>query len=159
MPTNSFLRQDLSQVKSAFVQDVKCIFQSSIKSEVMWFRASAAMQMRSAFFWGITQRQVVNPYRLNLDNDQLNKHLLYFTICLLWSSTCCEQYMLTIRRMNFIDAASGVVTLSKWPSGAQVERFLSQPVHRTVSYWEWRYQMLHQYNSFSWWWAYNAQNM
>jgi len=32
--------------------------------------------------------------------------------------------MLTIRRMNFIDAASGVVTLSKWPSGAQVEREL-----------------------------------
>ena len=25
--------------------------------------------------------------------------------------------------------------------------------------WEWRYQMLHQYNSTSWWWAYNARNM
>jgi len=31
---------------------------------------------------------------------------------------------------------------------------LSQPVHPTVTYWEWRYQMLHQYNSTSWWWAY-----
>ena len=30
--------------------------------------------------------------------------------------------MLTIRRLNCIDAASGIVTLSKWPSGAQVER-------------------------------------
>jgi len=29
----------------------------------------------------------------------------------------------------------------------------SQPVHRTATYWEWRYQMLHQYNSTSWWWA------
>ena len=32
--------------------------------------------------------------------------------------------MLIIRRMNCIDAASGIVTLSKWPSGAQVEREL-----------------------------------
>jgi len=64
--------------------------------------------------------------------------------------------MLIIRRLNFIDAASGIVTLSKWLSGAQVER---EPVHRTATYWEWRYQMLHQYNSTSWWWAYNARNM
>ena len=33
--------------------------------------------------------------------------------------------MLTIRRSNCIDAASGIVTLSKWQSGAQVERELS----------------------------------
>jgi hypothetical protein len=34
--------------------------------------------------------------------------------------------MLIIRRLNFIDAASGTVTLSKSPSGAQVERELSE---------------------------------
>jgi hypothetical protein len=32
--------------------------------------------------------------------------------------------MLIIRRLNCIAAASGIVTLSKWPSGAQVEREL-----------------------------------
>ena len=32
--------------------------------------------------------------------------------------------MLIIRRLNFIDAASGMVTLSKRPSGAQVDREL-----------------------------------
>jgi hypothetical protein len=32
--------------------------------------------------------------------------------------------MLIIRRLNCIDAASGIVTLSKWTSGAQVEREL-----------------------------------
>ena len=32
--------------------------------------------------------------------------------------------MLIIRRLNFIGAASGIVTLSKWMSGAQVEREL-----------------------------------
>jgi hypothetical protein len=33
--------------------------------------------------------------------------------------------MLIIRRFNCIDAASGIVTLGKWPSGAQFERELS----------------------------------
>ena len=33
--------------------------------------------------------------------------------------------MLIIRWLNCIDAASGIVTVSKWPSGAQVERELS----------------------------------
>ena len=33
--------------------------------------------------------------------------------------------MLIIRRLNCIDAASGIVTLSQWPSGAKVERDLS----------------------------------
>ena len=32
--------------------------------------------------------------------------------------------MLIIRRLNCIDAASGIVTISQWPSGAQVEREL-----------------------------------
>jgi len=33
--------------------------------------------------------------------------------------------MLIIRMVNCIDAASGIVTLSKWAFGAQVERELS----------------------------------
>ena len=72
---------------------------------------------------------------ISLDNDQLDAHLLYFTIRPLQSSTCFEHYMLIIRRLNCIDEASGIVTLSKWPSGAQVERerVLSQPVHRTAT--------------------------
>ena len=48
-----------------------------------------------------------------LDNGQLDTQLLYFTIRLLRSSTCFERYMLIIRRLNCIDAASGIVTLSK----------------------------------------------
>ena len=42
--------------------------------------------------------------------------------------------MLIIRRFNFIDAESGIVSLSKLLSGAQVERGLFQPVHRTATY-------------------------
>jgi len=56
---------------------------------------------------------------ISLDNDQLHSHLLYFTIRPLQSSTCFEHYMLIIRKLNCIDAASGIVTLSQWPSGAQ----------------------------------------
>ena len=41
--------------------------------------------------------------------------------------------MLIIMSFNCIDAASGIVNLSQWPSGAQVERVLSQPVHRTAT--------------------------
>jgi len=29
-----------------------------------------------------------------LGNDQIDTHLLYFTVRLLWSSTCFEHYML-----------------------------------------------------------------
>ena len=32
--------------------------------------------------------------------------------------------MLIIRRLNCIDAASGIVTLSQWPSGAQDDHLL-----------------------------------
>ena len=37
--------------------------------------------------------------------------------------------MLIIRRLDCIDAVSSIVTLSKWPSGAQVERELNSLSH------------------------------
>ena len=46
---------------------------------------------------------------ISLDNDQLDTHFLYFTIRPLQSPTCFEHYMLIIRRLNCIDAASGIV--------------------------------------------------
>jgi hypothetical protein len=45
--------------------------------------------------------------------------------------------MLIIRRLNCIDAASGIVTLSKWPSGAQVEREFSPNLYR-----EWQFNFV-----------------
>jgi hypothetical protein len=54
---------------------------------------------------------------------------------LLYSSTCFEHYTLIIRMLNCIVSASGIVTVSQWPSGAQVERELdvSQLVHVTYN--------------------------
>ena len=50
-------------------------------------------------------------------------------------------------RRNCIYAASGIVTLCRWLFCAPVEKeVLSQPVHRTVTCREWRYQRLHVYN-------------
>jgi len=51
--------------------------------------------------------------------------------------------VLIIRRSKLYYTASGVITLCRWTSGAQVGRGLSQPVHRTVTYRVWRYQMLY----------------
>jgi heme-degrading monooxygenase HmoA len=38
------------------------------------------------------------------------------------------------QKVEFTDAASGIVIVSQWPSGVQVEKFFSQPVHRTATY-------------------------
>jgi hypothetical protein len=37
------------------------------------------------------------------------------------------------QEVEFTDAASGIVTLNKWLSGVQVEKKISQPVHRTAT--------------------------
>jgi len=47
---------------------------------------------------------------ISLDNDQIDAHLLYFTVRTLQSSTCFEHYMLIVRRLNSIDAAPGIET-------------------------------------------------
>jgi len=85
-----------------------------LKEAVSWHTCAIATQNG----YSATSTQI-------LDNDQLDTHLLYFTIRLLWSFTCSEHYMLIIRRLNYIDAASGIITLSQWPSGAQVEKEFS----------------------------------
>ena len=48
-----------------------------------------------------------------------------------------------IRRSKLYYTATGIITLGRWPSGAQVERVLSQPVHQTATNRMWLYQMLY----------------
>ena len=57
-----------------------------------------------------------------------------FIISLLYASTCFEHYVLIIRRSKLYYTASGIVTLCRWPSGAQVERGHSKPAHRMANY-------------------------
>jgi len=68
-----------------------------------------------------TLHQSKKRYEINmsLDNDQLDAHLLYFTIRPLQSSKCFKHYMFIIRRVNCIDAASGIV---RPVSGRPVDR-------------------------------------
>jgi len=56
-----------------------------------------------------------------LDNDQIDANLLYFTIRPLQSSTCFQDYMPIIWRLNCIDAASGIVLSVS-----------GRPVHRLI---------------------------
>ena len=54
----------------------------------------------------------------------------------LWRVAKCLSYIEEARCLK-VNTASGMVTLCKWPSGAQVEfrtAVLSQPVHRTATY-------------------------
>jgi len=45
-----------------------------------------------------------------------------FIISLLYTSTCFEHYVLIIRRSELYYTASGIITLCRWPSRAQIER-------------------------------------
>ena len=86
-------------------------------------------------------------YFLSLDNDQLDAHLLYFTIRLLWSSTCFKHYMLIIRRLMVLmqhlvsSSQSVAVRCTGWERtqfslNLCTGCFLSQPVQRTATDWE-----------------------
>jgi len=62
------------------------------------------------FFFNFQRENFNISTREILDNDQLDTHLLYFTVHFLQSSTCFAHYVLIIRRLNCIDAVSGIVT-------------------------------------------------
>jgi hypothetical protein len=61
-------------------------------------------------------------------------HKIFFTRSLLHASTYFEHHVLIVRRSELYYTAAGIITLCRWPSGAQVERVLAQPVHRTATY-------------------------
>ena len=90
--------------------------------------------------------------------DQRDAHLLYFTIYLLHSSTCFEHYMLIIRRLNCVDAASQSVAV--WCTGWERTAEQSSPnlctgrplTERTIP-------DAATISSTSWWWEYDARNM
>ena len=84
-----------------------------------------------------------------LGNDQRDTHLLYFSICFYDS--------LHVSRLICSSSGGWIVLMQHLVSSHSVSG--CPVVRRTATYWEWRYQMLHQYNSNSWWWPYNARNM
>ena len=65
----------------------------------------------------------------------------YIVVDLVWffwgASKCFEHYVLIIRRSKLYYTASGIITLCRWPSSAQVERrrrVFSQPVRGMATY-------------------------
>ena len=57
--------------------------------------------------------------------NQLDAQNLVFIVSLLYASTCFGHCVLIIRRSKLYYTASDIVTLCRWPSGAQVESPLS----------------------------------
>ena len=85
----------------------------------------------------LNANSLVNKLNANsLVNDQLDAQFLYSIIRLLLPYTCFEQRCAHHQEVNYINTASGIVTLCKWPSGMQVEKELvpSRPAYRTATY-------------------------
>ena len=62
-------------------------------------------------------------------------HKICFTISLFHASTCFEHHVLVVRRSKLYYTVSGIITLCRWPSGAQVERGLvGMHSNRTATY-------------------------
>jgi len=57
-------------------------------------------------------------FNVTLVNDQLDAQFIYFIIRLLQLLHVSSNIVVIIRRSNYINTASGIVPLCKWPSGA-----------------------------------------
>jgi len=53
--------------------------------------------------------------------NQLHAQKFCFTISLFHASTCFEHYCANHQEVKLYYTASGIITLCRWPSGAQVE--------------------------------------
>jgi len=100
-------------VKNIFLSEDGCWLLPNVGRELPDYTASDRRGQLSSYFYVLLTVHL----SISLDNDQLDAHLLYFTIRLLQSSTCLEHYMLIIRTLNCIDAASGIFAVCQWPSG------------------------------------------
>ena len=78
---------------------------------------------RSVYVEREQKTSFVRPNNVLLVGDQLDIQFFYITR-LFQSSTVSSKQVLIIRRSNFTNTASGIVTLCKWPSGIQVEQEL-----------------------------------
>ena len=61
-------------------------------------------------------------------------HKICFTISLFHASTCFEHHVLIVRRSKIVLYSLWYHHTYRWPSHAQVERGLSQPVHQMTTY-------------------------
>ena len=83
-----------------------------------------------------------------LDNEQLDTHLLLFYNMFIIILYMFQTLYAHHQEVELYWCSIWYHTLSKWPSSAPDSHWLRV-----------QYQMLHQYNSTSSWWAYNAWNM
>ena len=65
--------------------------------------------------------------------DQLNAQILVLIISLLYSSTCFEHYFVHHQEVKLYYTASRIVTLGRWPSGAQADSGLESTVSLLIA--------------------------
>ena len=95
---------------------------------------------------------------ITLDNDQLDAQIVFNTFItilymyMFWAISCSSSGCQIVLTQHLVSSLS--------VSDRPVHRLrknclivLSQPVHRTFTYWQSRYQMLYEYNLTSWGWA------
>jgi len=72
------------------------------------------------YFTGMYFILTIKPTRCtNLSNWPTQSTNSCFIISLLYSSTCFENYVLIIRQSKLYYTTCGIITLCRWPSGAQ----------------------------------------
>ena len=107
-------------------------------------------------------------YWLNNNKSRFRQWPTWYTLALFYNTSTTILYMFRALHAHHQEIelyCRGIWyrPLSQWPSGAQVEReLLCSSLSTSAPDGHWlrgRYQMLHQYNSASWWWACNARNM
>jgi len=86
-------------------------------------------------------RLTLSDLDLDAQNSYLFTYNTFIKIIYMLRALPCSSSGGLLR--NCIYAASGIVTLCRWLSCAPVKK---EPVHKTVTCREWRYQRLHIYN-------------
>ena len=98
--------------------------------------------------------------RLWLSSDNYDTKRIFLTRTNLMHTCLISQYVYynPLYVSSIICSSSGgwAVLMQHLVSSLSVS---GRPVNRTATDWEWRYQMLHQYSSTSWWWAHNVRNI
>jgi len=85
-------------------------------------------------FFKLTSFTLLKWNHLILVIIQLNAQILVLELVYYVPLHVSSTAVLITRRSKLYYTASGIITICRWPSGAQVERVLSQPVHRTATY-------------------------
>jgi hypothetical protein len=141
MLSNGFLRQSCRLRDSG---EKRGTAGKAVSENITWRTRTACWTAQATGITLITLTLV--DLQLDAQNFDLFMYNIFIKILYLFRALPCSS--LGGLRRNCIYAACGIVTVCRELSCAPVKKelLLSQPVHRTVTCRQWRYQRLHIYN-------------